>query len=233
MKNQSNSSPFVDKEEDEENNNETREKGKSFHSSSHHSLKGKSDKAIWRAFQQNHEGAFSFIYDQYFETLYNYGCQVTRDSAVVEDLLQDFFVGLRLSKQKTSEVSCIKAYLVKSFRRKVIRHLKKKKIFFLDRRFSEGNFTISFHHDMQFMNTQFHKEQQKYIERMLNKLTRREREAIYYFYFENLDYESISQVMELSSAKSARNLIYKAMSSLKKNKAMFPKWLQYCILFWV
>jgi DNA-directed RNA polymerase specialized sigma24 family protein len=95
-----------------------------------YSLKGKSDEAIWRAFQQNHEGAFSFIYDKYFETLYNYGCQVTRDTGVVEDLLQEFFVSLRVSKQKTSEVSCIKAYLLKSFRRKVIRHLKKKKIFF-------------------------------------------------------------------------------------------------------
>lgn len=232
MKNQSNSIPFVEKE-DEENNCEAKENEKLFYSRRHYSLKDKPDKAIWRAFQQKHEGAFSFIYDQYFETLYNYGCQVTRDTAIVEDLLQDFFVGLRLSRQKTSEVSCIKAYLLKSFRRKVIRHLKKKKILFLDKGFSEGNFTISFHHDMQFMNTQFQQEQQKYIEQMLNKLTRREREAIYYFYFENLDYKSISQVMELSSAKSSRNLIYKALASLKKNKHMFPEWLQYSVMLWI
>lgn len=139
-----------------------------------------------------------------------YGCQLTRDTGVVEDLLQDFFVALRLGRQKTSKVSCIKAYLMKSFRRKIIRHLKKKKILVFNEGFTEGNFKISFHHDMQFIKTQFHQEQQKHIAQMLNKLTQREREAVYYFYFENLDYKSISQVMGLSSAKSARNLIYKA-----------------------
>jgi RNA polymerase sigma factor (sigma-70 family) len=232
MKDQSNSLPFVD-QMDNEVNYETGENKKALPVNSRHSFIDRSDREVWRAFQQKHEGAFSFIYDQYFETLYNYGCQVTRDTGVVEDLLQDFYVELRLGRQKTSDVFCIKAYLLKSFRRKVIRYLKKKKILVFNGGFSEGNFKISFHHDMQFMSTQFHKEQQKYIERMLNMLTRREREAIYYFYFENLDYKSISQVMELSSAKSARNLIYKALSTLKSNKHLFPDWLQYYILFWV
>lgn len=229
MKNQSDGSPFVD-QLDNEVDHITAENNKALSSNSRHTFQGKPDKEIWNAFQHEHEGAFTYIYDFHFATLYNYGCQVTRDTGVVEDLLQDFFVELRLGRKKTSNVVFIKAYLLKSFRRKIIRHLKKKKILVFNEDFPEGNFKISFHHGMQFIENQFHQEQQKYIEQMLNKLTRREREAIYYFYRENLDYKSIAEVMELSSAKSARNLIYKALSTLKKNKHLFPDWLQYSLL---
>lgn len=188
------------------------------------------DHEIWRAFQQGHDGAFAFIYETYFDSLYYCGCQLSQDTHKVVDLLQDFFLELRLKRPITSEVDCIKAYLLKSFRRKIMRHFKKKKMLIFNQDVTEGNFTISFNHEMQFMKTQFHQEQQKHIAQMLNKLTHREREAIYYFYFENLDYKGISQVMGLSSAKSARNLIYKALSSLKKNKHLFPEWLQYSLL---
>ena len=195
-------------------------------SSFSHTFEGKTDQQVWRAFQQGHDGAFAFVYSTYFDTLYYYGCQLTQDTNKVTDLLQDFFVDLRIKRGKLSEATCIKAYLLKSFRRKIIRHLKKKKILIFNQEVAESDFTISFCHEMQFMKTQFHEEQQKFIEQMLNRLTTREREAVYYFYFENLDYKSVSQVMGLSSAKSARNLIYKALSGLKKNKHLFPNWLR-------
>lgn len=232
MKNQLTTFPFIDQVDDVENNEAEKSK-ESLSVFYPPSLKGKADREIWSAFQNGNEGAFTFIYDHYFETLYNYGCQFTSDTGLVEDLLQDFFVDLRLKIGKNSKVSYIKAYLLKSFRRKIIRHLKKKKVLIFTDGFAEGDFKISFRPDMHFMETQFHLEQQKYLGRMLNKLAPREREAVYYFYFENLDYKSISQIMGLSSTKSARNLIYKALTSLKKNKQMFPDWLQYSMLLWL
>lgn len=225
------SSPFIHPMNDEVTNKPKKhQEPLSVSIKSVHYFEDRVDKEIWHAFQQGQEEAFTFIYEHYFDTLYHYGCQLTQDTGLVEDMLQDFFVAFRLGKQKTSEVICIKAYLLKSFRRKMIRHLQKKKRLVFNEEVTEGNFKIFFHHDMPFMKMQFHQEQQKYIAQMLNKLTPREREAIYYFYFENLDYKSISQVMELSSAKSARNLIYKALSGLKKNKHLFPDWLHYSML---
>lgn len=200
-------------------------------SGSRHSFEGRPDAETWNCFQQKHEGAFTYIYDNYFEILYYYGCQLTRDKALVEDLLQDFFVTLRLNRRRMSEVFCIKAYLLKSFRRRIVKHLKKKKLLHFSDRIAEDSFNISFYPKMPFIQQQFEEEQQKYIAQMLNRLTTREREAVYHFYFENLDYKSIADVMELNSAKSARNLIYKALSSLKKSKHLLPEWLQYCIFF--
>lgn len=186
----------------------------------------KQDSEIWSAFRSNHEGAFAFIYDCYFDTLFNYGCQLTSDTCLVEDLLQDFFLELRLKRQRLSDIDNIKAYLLKSFRRKVFKQLKKVKHLVLDNNPPEGSFDITFYQDIQFINTQFHKVQQEKISQMLKKLTPREKEAIYYFFYENLDYKGVAQIMGLSSSKTARNLIYKALSGLKKKKHQFPDWLR-------
>ncbi|MEQ9442017.1 MAG: sigma-70 family RNA polymerase sigma factor [Cyclobacteriaceae bacterium] len=193
-------------------------------------FEGQSDEEVWQAYRAGRDDAFSYIYDTYFDSLYYCGCQLCPDTHRVVDLLQDFFLELRLKKPKTDAVLCIKAYLLKSFRRKVIKFLKKDQWLIFNKEVTEGSFTISFHHEMQFMKTQFHEQQQKHIEKMLNQLTPREREAIYYFYFENLSYNNVSAVMGLSSAKAARNLIYKGLSILRKNRHQFPQWLQYCLM---
>ena len=196
-----------------------------------HSFSQKEDSVIWKAFRLKHEGAFSYIYDHYFDVLFNYGCQFTKDRGLVEDILQDFFLDLRIKRHQLGEVLNIRAYLLKSFRRRVFRHLKKKNLF-ISSSSVEGEFNISFHQDIQFINTQFQLEQRKQISSLLKNLTPREREAIYHFFYENLDYKSTAQIMELSGAKTSRNLIYKAISGLKKKKHLFPDWLRFVLLLW-
>jgi DNA-directed RNA polymerase specialized sigma24 family protein len=44
----------------------------------------------------------------------------------------------------------------------------------------------------------------------------RKKEALYYFYYEGLSYEQIKEMMELSHIKSARNLVYEAISYLRE-----------------
>ena len=49
----------------------------------------------------------------------------------------------------------------------------------------------------------------------INKLPKRQREAIYYFFYENFSYQEIASLMGMSKVKSARSLIYKAIDSLR------------------
>ena len=193
----------------------------------------KADSEIWKAFKLNHEGAFSHIYNTYFDVLFNYGCQFTKDHGLIEDILQEFFLNLRLKRNQLGEVENIRAYLLKSIRRRVLRQLKKKNRFLVSTDHVEGEFDVSFHQDIQFINAQFTEEQQKKISQLLRNLTPREREIIYHFYFENLDYKGIAQVMGLSGAKTARNLLYKALSSLKRKKHLIPEWLRIILILWV
>ena len=49
----------------------------------------------------------------------------------------------------------------------------------------------------------------------LEMLTSRQRESIYYYFSECLDYSEIKEIMGFKDIKSARNIIYKAVSILK------------------
>ena len=54
-----------------------------------------SDKEIWNQFRAGNDDAFERIYNSYFDRLYNYGCQFSKDHALVEDTLQELFLDLR------------------------------------------------------------------------------------------------------------------------------------------
>jgi RNA polymerase sigma-70 factor (ECF subfamily) len=54
------------------------------------------------------------------------------------------------------------------------------------------------------------------LNRALELLDNREREAIYYFYYQGLSYEQIAEIFDFSYVSSARRLIYKALANLRK-----------------
>jgi RNA polymerase sigma factor (sigma-70 family) len=72
------------------------------------------------------------------------------------------------------------------------------------------------------INAQLDAEQSAKIKRALEELSPRKREAIYYLFFEDLSYEEIKEMMGLSSAKSARDLVYKALKSLRNSLGFLP-----------
>ena len=50
----------------------------------------------------------------------------------------------------------------------------------------------------------------------MQQLPERQRKAIHYFYFENVSYAQLAELMEMSNIKSARNLVYKGINSLRE-----------------
>src|SRR5690554_3471609 len=84
-----------------------------------------SDFDLWHQFQFGDESAFVEIYKLFGNQLYNYGCQFSADKELVKDCLQDFFIYLRKNRGKFSHTDSIKFYLMKSFKRYILRILKR------------------------------------------------------------------------------------------------------------
>jgi hypothetical protein len=82
----------------------------------------RSDLELWNLFRSGSEPAFEYIYQTYFDKLYNYGCQFTQDHGLVEDVLQELFLELKQRCRHLSETDNIQPYLYSAFRRKLIRH---------------------------------------------------------------------------------------------------------------
>ena len=175
-----------------------------------------SDIEIWQKFKQGDESAFIHIYSTYFDQLYYYGTQFTPDIRLVEDAIQDLFILLSDQRAKLSVTSSIKFYLFKSLKRRIVANLKKKSKFIdTDNIDKYADFAVSYSMEKRMIDSQFDKERRIKLAKGLKSLTSRKREAIYYFYYENLSYAEIQELMDLKNVRSARNLIYKALAFMK------------------
>lgn len=180
------------------------------------SLSSKTDGDIWQMFRSGHEGAFRFIYEKYINHLFKYGMRLTDNREMVKDSIQDLFIELRNSNN-LSDTDCIKFYLLKALRFKLIHTIKKRdrnnKLF---SEYNTFNFYVEVSHEVKMLNRQLEEEKNIKLEQALLRLKDKQREAIYYFFYEDLNYGQIASIMGFSNVKSARNLIYKSLDVIRK-----------------
>ncbi|MCL6265446.1 RNA polymerase sigma factor [Flagellimonas myxillae] len=171
----------------------------------------------WKLFCDGSEAAFVKIYNHYFQMLYNLGRQFSGDNELLKDTLQETFIKIREKRSKLHKVVSAKAFLIKCYRNNIITEQKKrKKDMTLNFALAPFAFHLTPSHESVLINRRFEDDQIKLIQESLNKLTRRQREAIYYLYYNGLTYAQIKDVMGFASIRAARNLIYRSLTELKK-----------------
>lgn len=176
-------------------------------------LRKLSDEEVWKLFKSGNNLAFEYIYQEYFDKLFNYGCQFTRDHTLVEDALQELFLDLKRRSKYLSETDSILPYLYTAFRRKVIRFRDRSNKF---KEFDANNsFKIESSIEAAIIEEEMQQEYSKKLNLALEKLSEKHKEMIYLFYYENFSYQEIKEIQGFEDVKSARNLLYKAINALK------------------
>ncbi len=174
-----------------------------------------SDSAVWIEFLQGSEQALASLFELYAHKLFNYGKQFTLDSGIINDAVQDVFYQLIKNKAKLGVAHSVKHYLFSCFRRRLLRLLKQhKKLVFDEDLGVSGNFQLGVSLDYHGINTSLTLDQKQILEDACNKLPVRQREILALYFFEGLTYLEIADVMEFSQVKSARKLLYRALSGL-------------------
>lgn len=175
----------------------------------------KDEAAVWEAFKNGNESAFIYIYETYFDSLFVYGCQFTRNGDIVKDAIQDLFIEIRKNRGRLGKTDSIKFYLYKSLKRAVIKACGQ----WYNRCEGIDNntaFGFVFSHEQILIERQLDEEKTKKLNKAIQSLSPRKREIIYYFYYEGLSYQQIQELMEMSHVRSARNLLYKAVDFLRE-----------------
>jgi len=175
-----------------------------------------SERELWKEFKKGKRTAFIFIYNRYFDRLYIYGHQFTRDSELVKDCIQEIFIDIDLTKKRLSNTDSIHFYLLKTLKSKLIKVLKKNRRNLLSAyQDSFEPFNIDLSIEQKIIDRQIDEEKMQKLKNAVNNLTHREREVIFYYYYENLTLDQIKQIMGFKSVKITRNLIYKAIKELR------------------
>jgi RNA polymerase sigma factor (sigma-70 family) len=138
------------------------------------------------------------------------------DKDTAKDCIQDMFISLWRTRETLGEVRSIRFYLLKAYRRKVIRALSARKGPKAHLPLSDDySFELAFSFEECLIAQELFKEQQENLAEAVAALSFRQREAIYLKFYKGLSYEEISEIMGLQY-QSVRNYVHQGICILRK-----------------
>lgn len=173
--------------------------------------------ALWSAFLAGEEQAFSQLFFDYYELLYQYGYRIHPNSAIVKDVIQDFFLHLYETREGlSSNLKSVKAYLLISFRRRLLQEVKKQRQFkhSLDDFFQHIDHPFAIGMEDIIINQESNMLSKKLIGELLAELPPRQREIIYLKYYLDLSLPEIAETLQISYQVVANHL-YRALKKLR------------------
>ena len=180
-------------------------------------MKKKEDFALWNQFLEGDEKAYLYIYKLYAQDMYSYGMLFTTNSELVKDCLHDVFIKIHRNRKKLSQVDNIRLYLLKAMKNYLFDVFDQKKELFhndtIEPVFSP-EYTIE---DKIIRQEELHYQSRK-IRQMLESLTPRQKEVLYYRYMKNLTYDEIGEIMQMNY-QSILNLIQRSIKKLRETFA--------------
>jgi len=172
---------------------------------------------LWRNFKLGDRQAFADLLELYYPLLLNYGVRFQKDREFVKDCLHDLILDLWNRREKLDDVRLIKMYLLKSLRRKLLRESRRLKWFREANEVTDDySFEVQFAIESYMISNEVQHEDLKKLRANLDKLTKRQREAIYLRFHQQMEYEDIAGIMSINY-HSAVNLVYEALKFLRKN----------------
>ena len=175
------------------------------------------DLKIWHNFRKGNKAAFQKIYFGHYRFLYNYCRKFTTDTALVEDLIQDLFINILVSKDRLSDTDNIRLYLFSSIRRSLFKALNAKKYKVTDL-FDSINPAFEFDDGVN-PNYGDDEEQNKTLKilfKSVNNLAARQKEIVYMKYFSGLNNKEIAEVLDVSY-QTVRNTLCNALKNIRKD----------------
>ncbi|MEP6595733.1 MAG: sigma-70 family RNA polymerase sigma factor [Ginsengibacter sp.] len=170
---------------------------------------------IWEACKKGDKFSYAIIYRVYFPKLYNYGKKFTDNVEQIEDCIQDIFTNFWFNRQKLLHVKEIQTYLFISFRNNLLKILSRTKNHSsIDTSSEMYGFKTDLSIDHIMISTEEMYEQRINFENVIKKLTPRQREAIFFKFYENMSYENISIILGITT-KGAYKLIARAITELR------------------
>ena len=167
------------------------------------------DATLWNAFRSGDDAALITMFDLHARSLYNYGYKIAVDKEMVKDAIQDLFADLFQNRSGLGETNAIRFYLFKSLRRRLVRSKLRIRTFnFFD--FEQDSPS----HEFVLISEQASEEQRNRVSVSISQLSRKQQEAIFFRYHEDLSYDQIAELMSIRK-QTVYNLINGSIKILR------------------
>ncbi|MBE0653107.1 MAG: sigma-70 family RNA polymerase sigma factor, partial [Bacteroidales bacterium] len=160
--------------------------------------------------------ALETIFKAHSKRIYHYGLKITSNRVIIEDSIQEVFSDLFRTRNSLGDTDNIYLYLLKSFKRKLIRLIQKENRFRFFNQDEDFVFDVVYSVEQDIINNEKTNFQLRTLHSALEKLTPRQKEAIYLRFTEEFEYPEIAEMMQMS-IEACRNLIFRAIKALKES----------------
>lgn len=182
---------------------------------------------LWMRFVEGDDKAYAELYNLYIDDLFAYGMHFTPDRESVKDCIQEVFISLYNNRSKKKKVGNIKCYLFTSLKNELF-DLFKKSVEYYQIETIEPVFTVGYSVEDLFVKTEIDQYNTAKVKEVLQSLTPRQNEVLYYRYVEEMSYDEIGELMQMNY-QSVRNLIHR---SILKAREIVPRYVFFlCMVY--
>ncbi len=179
------------------------------------------DIECWNRFLAGDDEAFVKLYMNHIDAMMSYGLHFTPMRDQVKDAIQDVFTNIYSKRNHLKTVRNVRLYLFVSLKNELFNRFNKdEKLFQIDT--IEPVFTIDVSVEDKYITDEQDRKLKCEVRQMLQTLTPRQREVIYYRFVQEMDYEEICTLMQMN-VQSVRNLLYRSFQKIKETYARFGK----------
>jgi RNA polymerase sigma factor (sigma-70 family) len=168
---------------------------------------------IWEGLQAGDVQALKALYQFYHQDLFQYGKRMTKDEQLIEDALQETFLSIWKYRRTASLPAAVKPYVLKVFRNELLRLFRERSAILYTDESLDFSFEIAF--DQKIIEGEDAGKLSADINKALQQLTSRQRELIYYRFYENLSFEEIGGLMNMQT-RATYKLAARALAALRE-----------------
>jgi RNA polymerase sigma factor (sigma-70 family) len=182
---------------------------------------------LWMALAAGNEYALEALFKKHHAIMYRLGMKWSNDRDLVLDSIQDLFESLWQNRNKLAKVKWVKAYMLKMFRRILIRKIKKNRKTITQPitdtlwlpEFTEEDFIIS---------AETKTDLARIVSKALNELSERERQVLYMRFYLEMEYDEIAQYLNLNY-QVIMNYTSRAFRKLRENPVITKDMIAQCL----
>ena len=187
------------------------------------------DPLLWAQLKAGDELALGRLIHKHANALQNYGYKFVRDTDFVKDCVQEVFIDVWHRRQNLTDPDSVRAYLLSSVRKRVLREGFRQRILRDDEPvdFDASTDFAEFSPEWLLIEEESVADKTRRVAALLNQLPKRQREVMYLRFYQGLERDEIARIM-LVNPQSVSNLLQVAFKTFR------TLWTDVgLLLFWV
>jgi len=158
--------------------------------------------------------SFSEIYEEFIDSLFAYGCKITRDRELVKDCIQDIFIDLQRLQPNLHNPEYIEFYLFKSLKNAIIHKTHQDKRFYDLEIGERDSFNFQFSIEQDVFDLEFEHLRKEKLKKILLTIDNQRRELLYLKFNTGLSYAEIGQMLNMNP-DTVKKQVYRTLDYLR------------------